>query len=140
VGQHGLPLIGGGDWNDGMNRVGIAGRGESVWLGWFLYKTLHEFADLCERIGEDGAAAYRQQAAAYQTALESNGWDGAWYRRAYDDDGVPLGSAQNEEAQIDAIAQSWAVLSGAGGPQRARRPCSRPMSGWFCRRSGSFCC
>ncbi len=121
VGQHGLPLIGGGDWNDGMNRVGIAGRGESVWLGWFLYKTLHDFADLCDRIGEEGAAVYRQQAAAYQTALESNGWDGAWYRRAYDDDGIPIGSAQNEEAQIDAIAQSWAVLSGAGGPQRARR-------------------
>jgi cyclic beta-1,2-glucan synthetase len=120
-GQHGLPLIGGGDWNDGMNRVGIAGRGESVWLGWFLYQTLHDFAALCERVGADGASAYRQQAAVYQQALETHGWDGAWYRRAYDDDGVPLGSAQNQEARIDAIAQSWAVLSGAADPQRARQ-------------------
>ncbi|MBK8986623.1 MAG: hypothetical protein IPM39_11165 [Chloroflexi bacterium] len=121
AGQHGLPLMGGGDWNDGMNRVGIAGRGESVWLGWFLYKTLHDFADLCERVGEGETAVYRQQAAAYQRALETHGWDGDWYRRAYDDDGVPLGSTQNQEAQIDAIAQSWAVLSGAAQPQRARQ-------------------
>jgi cellobiose phosphorylase len=104
-----------------MNRVGIEGRGESVWLGWFLYKTLNDFADLCERVGEGGTTAYRQQAASLRLALETHGWDGAWYRRAYYDDGVPIGSAQNQEAQIDAIAQSWAVLSGAADPQRARQ-------------------
>ncbi|MFO7683795.1 MAG: glycosyl transferase family 36, partial [Chloroflexota bacterium] len=121
AGQHGLPLMGGGDWNDGMNRVGIEGRGESVWLGWFLYSTLNAFAALCARVGEEGGTAYRQQAAVYQAALEAHGWDGAWYRRAYDDEGEPLGSAQNRECQIDAIAQSWAVLSGAADPQRAQQ-------------------
>lgn len=130
AGQHGLPLIGGGDWNDGMNRVGIEGRGESVWLGWFLYSTLTAFAALCERVGEgetarrelvETAVVYHQQAASLLQALETHGWDGAWYRRAYDDDGVPLGSAQNRECRIDAIAQSWAVLSGAADPQRAQQ-------------------
>ncbi|MBK8433038.1 MAG: hypothetical protein IPL28_17855 [Chloroflexi bacterium] len=121
TGQHGLPLMGGGDWNDGMNRVGIEGRGESVWLGWFLYKTLNNFAALCERVGTAGADGYRQQAVAYQQAIEQHGWDGEWYRRAFDDDGAVLGSAQNQECQIDGIAQAWGVLSGAADPTRAQR-------------------
>jgi cyclic beta-1,2-glucan synthetase len=120
-GKHGLPLMGAGDWNDGMNRVGIEGDGESIWLGWFLYKTLMDFADLCQQRCEKVLAGqYRQQAQAYQQALEKNGWDGQWYLRAYYDDGTPLGSAENEECQIDAIAQSWAVLSGAGESERAQ--------------------
>ena len=109
--------MGSGDWNDGMNRVGAGGRGESIWLGWFLHATLSRFADLCERRGDTAqAAAYREKAAALQEALERNGWDGEWYLRAFYDDGSPLGSSQNAECQIDAIAQSWAVLSHAGDP------------------------
>jgi cyclic beta-1,2-glucan synthetase len=114
--------MGGGDWNDGMNRVGIEGRGESVWLGWFLCATLTRFAGLCERRGDQGpAAAYRHRAEELGRALEANAWDGAWYLRAYYDDGTPLGSAANEDCRIDSIAQSWAVLSGAGDPGRAAR-------------------
>jgi cyclic beta-1,2-glucan synthetase len=119
-GPHNLPLIGTGDWNDGLNRVGIEGRGESIWLGWFLCEVLNRFAELCDRRGNgELAAGYRQRAADYQQALETNTWDGKWYLRAYYDDGTPLGSAQNRECQIDSIAQSWAVLSGAGKPERA---------------------
>jgi cyclic beta-1,2-glucan synthetase len=111
-----------GDWNDGMNHVGVEGRGESVWLGWFLYTNLEAWAGLAETHGEtDRARHYRAQAAQLQQALEAHGWDGAWYRRAYFDDGTPLGSAQNEECQIDSIAQSWAVLSGAGAPERVEQ-------------------
>ncbi|GIV79302.1 MAG: cyclic beta 1-2 glucan synthetase [Litorilinea sp.] len=121
-GPHGLPLIGAGDWNDGFNRVGIHGRGESVWLGWFLYATLMQFAEIAEQMGDDGRAGeFRQRAIRLQQALEEHAWDGAWYRRAYYDDGSPLGSRQNRECQIDAIAQSWAVLSEGGDPQRARQ-------------------
>jgi cyclic beta-1,2-glucan synthetase len=120
AGAHGLPLMGSGDWNDGMNRVGIEGRGESVWLGWFLCATLRRFAGLCERRSEPAqAAAYRQRADELGQAIEANAWDGAWYRRAYYDDGTPLGSAANKDCQIDSIAQSWAILSGAGDPKRA---------------------
>jgi cyclic beta-1,2-glucan synthetase len=120
AGVHGLPLMGGGDWNDGMNRVGVGGKGESVWLGWFLHATLTHFAALCERRDDKAQAArYRQRAESLRQALEHNGWDGAWYLRAFYDDGTPLGSAQNAECQIDSIAQSWAVLSGAGQPGRA---------------------
>jgi cyclic beta-1,2-glucan synthetase len=119
-GPHNLPLIGGGDWNDGMNRVGSEGRGESVWLGWFLYCTLNRFADLCEWRGQDEpAAGYRQRASDLAQALERSAWDGDWYLRAFYDDGSPLGSSQNQECQIDSIAQSWAVLSGGGDPRRA---------------------
>ncbi len=118
AGVHGLPLIGTGDWNDGMNRVGSQGRGESIWLGWFLYSVLKRFAPLCQQQAEpEQARAYEQQADNLQAALAASGWDGAWYRRAFYDDGTPLGSAQNAECQIDSIAQSWAVLSGAGDPQ-----------------------
>ena len=120
AGSHGLPLMGSGDWNDGMNRVGAGGRGESIWLGWFLHATLSRFAGLCERQGDAAqGAAYREQAAVLHEALERNGWDGEWYLRAFYDDGSPLGSSQNAECQIDAIAQSWAVLSGAGDPGRS---------------------
>jgi cyclic beta-1,2-glucan synthetase len=120
AGPHSLPLMGSGDWNDGLNRVGIEGQGESVWLGWFLYATLTHFAPLCERMGdEEQAAMYRQRAHDLRQALEASGWDGDWYRRAYYDDGTPLGSAENDECQIDSIAQSWAVLSGAAGTARA---------------------
>jgi cellobiose phosphorylase len=122
TGRHGLPLIGSGDWNDGLNRVGIEGRGESVWLGWFLYATLTRFASLCERVGRANVAvAYRRRAEDLRRAMEASAWDGDWYRRAYYDDGTPLGSSDNRECQIDSIAQSWAVLSGGAGPERAAR-------------------
>ena len=120
VGVHGLPLIGSGDWNDGMNRVGQHGKGESVWLAWFLHANLSAWALLAEARGEASRATnWRNHATALQHALETHGWDGEWYRRAYYDDGTPLGSAQNTECRIDSIAQSWAVISGAGDPIRA---------------------
>jgi cyclic beta-1,2-glucan synthetase len=120
AGQHGLPLFGSGDWNDGMNRVGAAGRGESVWLGWFLCATLRRFAPLCERMGEPAqAAAFRGEAAELAARIEASAWDGRWYRRGWYDDGRPLGSSQSAECQIDSVAQSWAVLSGAADPVRA---------------------
>ena len=122
VGGHGLPLIGTGDWNDGMNRVGAKGRGESIWLGWFLYTTLAEWAPIAEARGEaERGRVWRQHRHALGRALETSGWDGDWYRRAYFDDGAPLGSAENAECRIDSIAQSWAVLSGAADPHRAAR-------------------
>jgi len=116
-GTHGLPLFGSGDWNDAMNRVGWQGRGESTWLGFFLHVVLADFAPLCDERGQaERAERYRREAARLATILERT-WDGEWYRRGYYDDGSPLGSAQNEECQIDSIAQSWAVLS-AAVPQR----------------------
>jgi cyclic beta-1,2-glucan synthetase len=118
TGEHGLPLIGIGDWNDGMSRVGIEGRGESVWLAWFLAATLRGFAEIVEARDLSLAATMRSQAAAYAAAAEQHGWDGAWYRRAYFDDGTPLGSSTNDECRIDSIAQSWSVISGAGDPAR----------------------
>jgi cyclic beta-1,2-glucan synthetase len=122
VGAHGLPLIGSGDWNDGMNRVGYRGAGESVWLAWFAYATLQKFVPLAEQRGAAARAGrWRAHAAELQTAVEAQAWDGAWYRRAYFDDGTPLGSAGNAECRIDSIAQSWSVLSGAADPVRARR-------------------
>ena len=117
-GAHGLPLMGAGDWNDGMNRVGVAGRGESVWLGWFLYSTLKRFGWLCQLMKDD-PEPIQQQAECLAQALESHAWDGNWYLRAFYDDGSPLGSSQNSECRIDSIAQSWAVLSGAADPERA---------------------
>ena len=118
-GQHGLPLIGTGDWNDGMNRVGAGGKGESVWLAWFLNATLRAFARVAELRGnETTASGMRERAAEYADAVERNGWDGAWYRRAYYDDGTTIGSAANEECRIDAIAQSWSVISGAASLER----------------------
>ncbi|HEU4996928.1 MAG TPA: glucoamylase family protein [Gemmatimonadaceae bacterium] len=121
TGAHGLPLIGCGDWNDGMNRVGIEGKGESVWLGWFLTATLRSFATLVERRGDAPAAQeLRARADGYAAAVEQHGWDGEWYRRAYFDDGTPLGSAASEECRIDSIAQSWSVISAAGSAERQR--------------------
>jgi cyclic beta-1,2-glucan synthetase len=120
-GAHGLPLIGSGDWNDGMNRVGHGGRGESVWLGWFLVTVLNDFAPLCERRGRrDLAQTYRDEARWLAGMLEL-AWDGDWYRRAYFDDGTPLGSVQNEECKLDSLTQSWAVLSAAAQPRRGER-------------------
>ncbi len=122
VGAHGLPLMGTGDWNDGMNRVGQEGRGESVWLGWFLHTTLWEFARLADARGEHArAAAWRDHVHALKASLEAHAWDGDWYRRAYFDDGTPLGSVANAECRIDSIAQSWGVISGAAEPARAAR-------------------
>ena len=112
-GQHGLPLMGTGDWNDGMNKVGAEGKGESVWNGWFYVAVLKAFAELAGRRGDAARAAWcRERAEALRAAVEANAWDGAWYRRAYFDDGTPLGSAQNHECQIDALPQAWAVISG----------------------------
>ncbi|MDQ6912279.1 MAG: glycosyl transferase, partial [Verrucomicrobiota bacterium] len=120
VGTHGLPLIGTGDWNDGLNRVGLGGKGESIWLGWFLHAALTAFATLADRHGEqDRGTNWRQHAAKIGQALERDGWDGAWYRRAYFDDGTPLGSHGDAECRIDSIAQSWAVVSGAADKKRA---------------------
>ena len=121
-GPHGLPLMGTGDWNDGMNRVGVGGRGESVWNGWFLLTVLRPWADLAEARGDAARAErWRAEAERLRAALEEHAWDGRWYRRAYFDDGTPLGSAENEECRIDGIAQSWAVISGAALPERARQ-------------------
>ncbi|HET6158600.1 MAG TPA: glucoamylase family protein [Dongiaceae bacterium] len=122
VGSHGLPLIGTGDWNDGMNRVGEHGRGESVWLGWLLHAALMAFAPLAEANRETSrAATWRAHAAALQASLEREAWDGEWYRRGWFDDGTPLGSATSEACRIDSLAQSWAAISGAADPDRAAR-------------------
>ncbi len=120
-GSHGIPLMGSGDWNDGMNTVGNGGKGESVWLGWFLYTILDKFAQLC-RFKNHGEKAdkYIQAKDLLRENLEKYAWDGDWYRRAYFDDGTPLGSAENEECKIDSLAQSWSVISGAGKPSRAK--------------------
>jgi cellobiose phosphorylase len=121
VGSHGLPLIGTGDWNDGMDEVGAHGHGESVWLGWFLASLLPPFAGIADARGDvQQAALYRAHAAQLVDALE-HAWDGEWYRRAYFDDGTPLGSRQNAECRIDAIAQAWSVISGMGNPDRAKQ-------------------
>ncbi len=121
-GTHGLPLMGSGDWNDGMNLVGDGGKGESVWLGFFLCEALDRFGALARAHGDEASAARcDSERARLQSALEDQGWDGAWYRRAYFDDGAPLGSAANAECQIDSIAQSWSVLSGVARPERAHQ-------------------
>ncbi|MBC7693133.1 MAG: glycosyl transferase [Methylotenera sp.] len=137
TGAHGLPLMGSGDWNDGMNRVGNQGRGESVWVAWFLYKTLSQFLPLFRNFtngaaglstGSPGdlenaarASRYAQHLVTLKTNVEKNAWDGDWYLRAYFDDGSAMGSSKSEECKIDSIAQSWAVLSGAGDPARSVR-------------------
>ena len=120
-GEHGLPLIGSGDWNDGMNMVGEQGRGESIWLGFFLYDVLMQFTKVARLRGDQSfAERCQKEAADVRQNIEQHGWDGEWYRRAYFDDGSPLGSASNPECQIDSIAQSWSVLSGAGDATRCR--------------------
>jgi cyclic beta-1,2-glucan synthetase len=116
-GAHGLPLMGTGDWNDGMNRVGAGGQGESVWNGWFQLTILPTFAELAEQRGHsDRAQKYRDVAQRLRAAIEENTWDGEWYRRAYFDDGTPLGSAQNDECRIDSLAQTWAVIASSREP------------------------
>lgn len=120
IGEHGLPLIGVGDWNDGMNMVGAQGRGESVWLGWFLCEVLQRFESICEGEGDmQRVEQYRVARHRLTEALNEHGWDGKWYRRAYTDAGDWLGSKHNEECRIDAIAQSWSVISGAAPSERA---------------------
>jgi cyclic beta-1,2-glucan synthetase len=123
TGAHGLPLIGTGDWNDGMNRVGEGGKGESVWLGWLLLRTIELFAPLAagRAVGPDAerVSRWRAHGRELQAAIERDAWDGAWYRRATFDDGTWLGSKESDECRIDSIAQSWAVLSGAAQPARA---------------------
>ncbi|MCB6179978.1 glycosyl transferase [Rhodobacter sp. Har01] len=121
TGENGLPLIGTGDWNDGMNRVGEAGRGTSTWLGWLLIATLDRMAPLADSRDPARAALWRAHAQALRAAIEAEAWDGAWYRRGTFDDGTWLGAAASQECRIDSIAQSWAVLSGAADPARARR-------------------
>jgi cyclic beta-1,2-glucan synthetase len=121
-GEHQLPLMGCGDWNDGMNLVGHAGKGESVWLAWFLYENLQLFAGLAHGRGDETfAEVCAGQATLLRTNIEANAWDGGWYRRAWFDDGTPLGSSVNDECRIDSISQSWAVISGGGDTQRARQ-------------------
>lgn len=122
IGEHGLPLIGAGDWSDGLNRVGTKGKGESVWMGWFLAKILNDFAPVCERRGEgQKAKKYRAHAKLLTKNLEANAWDGDWYLRAFFDDGTPLGSHTNDECKIDSIAQSWSLISGLGDPKRQKQ-------------------
>ncbi|MCK6370085.1 MAG: glycosyl transferase, partial [Gammaproteobacteria bacterium] len=137
VGAHGLPLIGTGDWNDGMNRVGELGCGESVWLGWFLHATLEAFVPLAQA-RKDGARSARWVAhgVVLRAALEHEGWDGEWYRRGYFDDGTPLGSATSEECRIDSIAQSWSVISGAADAARATQAMAAVDSQLVRRDSG----
>jgi len=121
-GKHQLPLMGCGDWNDGMNLVGRDGKGESVWLAWFLYENLQLFASLAGRRGDEAfAGVCIEQAEQLRNNIEANAWDGGWYRRAYFDDGTPLGSSVNDECQIDSISQSWAVISGGGDAIRVRQ-------------------
>jgi cellobiose phosphorylase len=120
-GVHGLPLIGTGDWNDGMNLVGIKGKGESVWLGFFLYDVLMQFTKVATSQGYNPLVEQLQkEASTLRQNIEKNGWDGEWYRRAYFDDGSPLGSASNPECKIDSIVQSWSVLSGAGDAKHSQ--------------------
>jgi cellobiose phosphorylase len=120
-GEHGLPLIGSGDWNDGMNMVGDQGRGESIWLAFFLHEVLMQFAKIAHLRGDlSFAERCQKEAADLRQNIEQHGWDGEWYLRAYFDDGSPLGSSNNPECQIDSIAQSWSVLSGAGEATRSR--------------------
>ncbi|KRT75419.1 MAG: glycosyltransferase, cyclic beta-1,2-glucan synthetase [Candidatus Rokubacteria bacterium CSP1-6] len=122
AGTHGLPLMGTGDWNDGMNEVGAEGKGESVWLGWFLHAVLSEWAKLADARGEgERAERWRSYVSALKESLEREAWDGDWYRRAFFDDGTPLGSAVNDACRMDSIAQSWSVISAAADPARGAR-------------------
>ncbi|MBO9617414.1 MAG: cyclic beta 1-2 glucan synthetase [Niabella sp.] len=119
-GEHGLPLIGSGDWNDGMDKVGEEGKGESVWLGFFLYDVLRRFETIAADYGDaDFSALCKTEAGKLKENIHKNAWDGAWYRRAYFDDGTPLGSSGNEECKIDSISQSWSLLSAGGDPDRS---------------------
>ncbi|NJR42300.1 MAG: hypothetical protein HC767_06215 [Akkermansiaceae bacterium] len=121
-GAHGLPLIGIGDWNDGMSRIGREGKGESVWMGFFLFTILNRWIPLCEKRGESARVKkYAQYRDDLLTAINDAGWDGDWYRRAYYDDGTPLGTHTDDECRIDALAQAWAVISKAAPPERVEK-------------------
>ena len=129
TGEHGLPLILGGDWNDGMNRVGIEGKGESIWLGWFLIQALDQMIPIAEsRRDNASATAWAAHRGKVRASIEANGWDGEWYRRGYFDDGSPLGSSQNDECRLDSIAQSWSVISGASDFARANQAMDNVMA------------
>jgi cyclic beta-1,2-glucan synthetase len=119
LGPHNIPLIGSGDWNDGLNRVGAEGRGESVWLGWFLLTVLRSCAVLADKRDPERASVWRKRAESLARAIEQSCWDGEWYLRAFFDDGTPLGSHTNQEARIDSLPQSWSVLSGSADPARS---------------------
>nr|WP_054774253.1 hypothetical protein [Methylogaea oryzae] len=122
LGAHGLPLFGTGDWNDGMSRVGREGKGESVWMGFFLHNVLGEFLAVCEHRGDKARAArYEAHRTKLANALNDAGWDGEWYRRAYYDDGAVMGSKDSDECRIDALAQAWAVISGTASKERAKQ-------------------
>jgi len=119
-GKHGLPLMGNGDWNDGMDRIGDRGIGESVWLAWFAISAMNDFAGLCEARSDKGRAInWRRRARSLQQSAQREGWDGEWYLRAFDDEGFPWGSKDSGECRIDSVSQSWAILSGAAPPDRA---------------------
>ncbi len=136
-GAHGLPLMGCGDWNDGMNLVGRDGRGESVWLAWFLCAALKSFSEVASLKGDSAFADFcHEEADNLGARTEESGWDGAWYRRAYFDDGTPLGSSENDECRIDSLSQSWAVLSGAAEPERARRAMQSAVEHLVRRKDG----
>ena len=121
TGKHGLPLMGEGDWNDGMNRVGEGGQGESVWLGWLIIATLKEFVKISARREDIRTDVWNEKIRTLTESMEKEGWDGAWYRRAFYDDGSPLGSSLNKECTIDAIAQSWAAISGGADTARVKK-------------------
>ncbi|HEU4856038.1 MAG TPA: glycosyl transferase family 36 [Rhodanobacteraceae bacterium] len=121
TGAHGLPLMGSGDWNDGMNRVGAGGKGESVWVGWFLIKVIADFMPFAEVRDATRAVRWHDHARALELALETKAWDGDWYRRAFYDDGTPLGTSVDTECRVESMAQSWAVISGRGDAERTRR-------------------
>ncbi len=122
IGVHGLPLIGAGDWNDGMNSIGDEGKGESVWMGWFLAKNLHDFAEICDRQNDlERGGKYRNHAELLRKNIEATAWDGDWYLRAFFDDGTPLGSNNNDECRIDSLSQSWSIISGFGNEKRSHQ-------------------
>ena len=136
-GQNGLPLIGGGDWNDGFNRVGLGGKGESVWLSFFMIKVLREFAPVCREQGDtDTAKMYENCADKIAQNIEQNAWDGEWYKRAFYDDGRPIGSKENAECYIDSVSQSWAVISGAADKKRAEAAVKSALEHLFDRKNG----
>ena len=136
-GVHGLPLMGCGDWNDGMNRIGVEGRGESVWLGFFLYHILELMIPVCKEHGhEERAKRYSKFRQELYEALNRDGWDGEWYRRAFFDDGTPVGSAQNKECQRDALVQAWSILSKAAPPERAEKAIQAVEEALVCKEGG----
>lgn len=136
-GQHGLPLILGGDWNDGMNLLGVQGKGESIWLGWFLGTTLQAFIPLAQKYRDNiRVKTWNAYLKRLKKSLEENGWDGAWYRRGYFDDGTPLGSKINDECKIDTIAQSWAVISQMASPERQKQAMASMLEYLCDKKSG----